>query len=518
MDDITKLTVHELIEKKQNGELNSEQIVKAYADKINEKEKDINAFITITTDEALEQAKQIDQELAKCKQEDNNAEKCKEYNEGSNDKNKSGSKDRTLGKFAGIPIGIKDNLCTKGTKTTCASKMLENFVSPYDATVVKKLNDEGIISLGKLNMDEFAMGSSTENSAFKITHNPWNLNKVPGGSSGGSAAAVAANLVPWALGSDTGGSIREPSSFCGVVGLKPTYGLVSRYGLVAFASSLDQVGPITKDVTDCAMLLNIISGYDENDSTSFDLYNNENSPYYKKEKIDYTKSLKNDVKGMKIGVPKEFFGEGINSEVKEKLEEAIKLYKEMGAEVSECSLNVADYALATYYIIACAEASSNLGRFDGIRYGYRTKNFTNLKELYKNSRTEGFGDEVKRRIILGTYVLSSGYYDAYYKKAQKVRTYVKEQFDKCFAKYDLLLTPVAPTTAFDIGSKSNNPLEMYLADICTVSINIASVPAISVPCGFDSNNMPVGMQLIGNRFSEEKILNAAYAFEQNFKK
>lgn len=518
MDDITKLTVHELIEKKQNGELNSEQIVKAYADKINEKEKDINAFITITTDEALEQAKQIDQELAKCKQEDNNAEKCKEYNEGSNDNNKSGSKDRTLGKFAGIPIGIKDNLCTKGTKTTCASKMLENFVSPYDATVVKKLNDEGIISLGKLNMDEFAMGSSTENSAFKITHNPWNLNKVPGGSSGGSAAAVAANLVPWALGSDTGGSIREPSSFCGVVGLKPTYGLVSRYGLVAFASSLDQVGPITKDVTDCAMLLNIISGYDENDSTSFNLYNNENSPYYKKEKIDYTKSLKNDVKGMKIGVPKEFFGEGINSEVKEKLEEAIKLYKEMGAEVSECSLNVADYALATYYIIACAEASSNLGRFDGIRYGYRTKNFTNLKELYKNSRTEGFGDEVKRRIILGTYVLSSGYYDAYYKKAQKVRTYVKEQFDKCFAKYDLLLTPVAPTTAFDIGSKSNNPLEMYLADICTVSINIASVPAISVPCGFDSNNMPVGMQLIGNRFSEEKILNAAYAFEQNFKK
>lgn len=518
MDDITKLTVHELIEKKQNGELNSEQIVKAYADKINEKEKDINAFITITTDEALEQAKQIDKELAKCKQEDNNAEKCKEYNEGSNDKNKSGSKDRTLGKFAGIPIGIKDNLCTKGTKTTCASKMLENFVSPYDATVVKKLNDEGIISLGKLNMDEFAMGSSTENSAFKITHNPWNLNKVPGGSSGGSAAAVAANLVPWALGSDTGGSIREPSSFCGVVGLKPTYGLVSRYGLVAFASSLDQVGPITKDVTDCAMLLNIISGYDENDSTSFNLYNNENSPYYKKEKIDYTKSLKNDVKGMKIGVPKEFFGEGINSEVKEKLEEAIKLYKEMGAEVSECSLNVADYALATYYIIACAEASSNLGRFDGIRYGYRTKNFTNLKELYKNSRTEGFGDEVKRRIILGTYVLSSGYYDAYYKKAQKVRTYVKEQFDKCFAKYDLLLTPVAPTTAFDIGSKSNNPLEMYLADICTVSINIASVPAISVPCGFDSNNMPVGMQLIGNRFSEEKILNAAYAFEQNFKK
>ena len=485
MEDITKLTVHELVEKKQNGELNSEQIVKAYTDKINEKEKDINAFITITTDEAMEQAKKIDAE---------------------NDKNK---------KFAGIPIGIKDNLCTKGVKTTCASKMLENFVSPYNATVIDKINDEEIISLGKLNMDEFAMGSSTENSAFKITHNPWNLNKVPGGSSGGCAAAVAADMVPWALGSDTGGSIREPSSFCGVVGLKPTYGLVSRYGLVAFASSLDQVGPITKDVTDCAMLLNIISGYDEKDSTSYDLYNNENSPFYKKEKIDYTKSLKKDVKGMKIGVPKEFFGEGINSEVKEKLEEAIKKYKEMGAIVEECSLNVADYALATYYIIACAEASSNLGRFDGIRYGYRTKNYTNLKELYKNSRSEGFGPEVKRRIILGTYVLSSGYYDAYYKKAQKVRTYVKQEFEKCFAKYDLLLTPVAPTTAFDIGSKSNNPLEMYLADICTVSINIASVPAISIPCGFDKGNMPIGMQLIGKRFSEQTILNAAYAFEQN---
>ena len=487
MEDITKLTVHELVEKKQNGELNSEQIVKAYTDKINEKEKDINAFITITTDEAMEQAKKIDSEK---------------------DENK---------KFAGIPIGIKDNLCTKGVKTTCASKMLENFVSPYNATVIDKINDEKIVSLGKLNLDEFAMGSSTENSAFKITHNPWNLNKVPGGSSGGCAAAVAADMVPWALGSDTGGSIREPSSFCGVVGLKPTYGLVSRYGLVAFASSLDQVGPITKDVTDCAMLLNIISGYDEKDSTSYDLYNNEHSPFYKKEKIDYTKSLKNDVKGMKIGVPKEFFGEGINNEVKEKLEEAIKTYKEMGAIVEECSLNVADYALATYYIIACAEASSNLGRFDGIRYGYRTKNYTDLKELYKNSRSEGFGPEVKRRIILGTYVLSSGYYDAYYKKAQKVRSYVKQEFEKCFEKYDLLLTPVAPTTAFDIGSKSNNPLEMYLADICTVSINIASVPAISVPCGFDKGNMPIGMQLIGKRFSEQTILNAAYAFEQNRK-
>ena len=417
--------------------------------------------------------------------------------------------DRKAGKvsgIAGIPIGLKDNLCTKGVKTTCSSKMLENFVSPYDGTVVEKVNEAKLPSLGKLNMDEFAMGSSTENSAIKITHNPWNLNKVPGGSSGGSAAAVAADLVPWALGSDTGGSIREPASFCGVVGLKPTYGLVSRYGLVAFASSLDQIGPITKDVRDSAMLLNIIAGHDEKDSTSYDI-----------EKKDYTKALKEDVKGMKIGVPKEFMGEGINPEVKAKIQGAVQTYKDMGAEVEECSLDIAEYALATYYIIACAEASSNLGRFDGIRYGYRTEKYNNLKDIYVNSRTEAFGDEVKRRIILGTYVLSSGYYDAYYKKAQKVRTYVKKQFDDAFKKYDVLLTPVAPNTAFEIGSKSADPMEMYLADICTVSINIASVPAISIPCGVDKDGMPIGMQLIGDRFNEEKIINAAYAFEQKIK-
>ena len=476
--DITELTVHELLEKLNNDELTSKEIVKAYKSRIEEKEKDVQAFITTTLDEAEEQAEKIDAKR----------------------------KEKSVGHFAGIPIGIKDNLCTKGVKTTCASKMLENFVSPYDATVVEKLEESGIISLGKLNMDEFAMGSSTENSAMQITHNPWNLNKVPGGFSGGSAAAVAANLVPWALGSDTGGSIREPASFCGVVGLKPTYGLVSRYGLVAFASSLDQVGPITKDVRDCAMLLNLIAGHDEKDSTSYDI-----------EKKDYTKSLEKDIKGLKIGVPKEFFGEGINKEVKEKLEEAIEKYKEMGAIVEECSLDVAQYALATYYIIACAEASSNLGRFDGIRYGYRAKDYTDLNELFVNSRSEAFGDEVKRRIILGTYVLSSGYYDAYYKKAQKVRTFVKKEFDKNFAKYDVLLTPVAPTTAFNIGEKSNNPLEMYLADICTVSINIAGVPAISIPCGVDKSGMPIGMQLIGNRFNEETILNAAYAFEQKEK-
>ena len=473
--DITELTVHELVKKLDNNEVTSKQIVDAYTKRINEKEKDVKAFITLTTDDAIKQAEAID-------------------------------KNGRNNELAGIPIGIKDNLCTKNVKTTCASKMLENFVSPYDATVIEKINECEMINLGKLNMDEFAMGSSTENSAMQITHNPWNLNKVPGGSSGGSAAAVAANMVPWALGSDTGGSIREPSAFCGVVGLKPTYGLVSRYGLVAFASSLDQVGPITKDVTDSAMLLNVIAGKDEKDSTSIN-----------HEKEDYTKYLKQDVKGLKIGVPKEFFGEGINEEVKSKLKEAIKTYKNLGAEVEECSLDVAKYSLATYYIIACAEASSNLGRFDGIRYGYRTKNYSNLDELYKNSRTEGFGKEVKRRIILGTYVLSSGYYDAYYKKAQKVRTYVVNKFNEAFKKYDVLLTPVSPTTAFTIGSKSNNPLEMYLADICTVSINIAGVPAISIPAGVDSNNMPIGMQLIANRFNEGKIYNVAYAFEQKIK-
>ena len=476
--EITSLTVHELQEKLNNGELTSYDITKAYTDRIAEKEKDVQAFVTELTEKALEQASKIDE------------------------KRKAG---KTTSDLAGIPIGIKDNICTKGVKTTCSSKMLENFVAPYDATVMEKINNEELINLGKLNMDEFAMGSSTEHSYFKTTKNPWNLNKVPGGSSGGSAAAVAADLVPWALGTDTGGSIRQPASLCGVVGLKPTYGLVSRYGVVAFASSLDLVGPITKDVKDCAMLLNVISGRDEKDTTSVD--NGEK---------DYVKSLKNDVKGLKIGVPREYFGEGINEEVKQKVQEAIETYKKLGATVEECSLNITDYALATYYIIADAEASSNLGRFDGIRYGYRTQNFENLKDLYRNSRSEGFGDEVKRRIILGTYVLSSGYYDAYYKKAQQLRTLVMQEFSKLFEKYDVLLTPTSPTVAFDIGSKSNNPLEMYLSDICTVLVNIAGLPGISVPCGVDSQGMPIGMQLIGERFSEETLLNAAYAFEQDY--
>lgn len=476
---ITELTVHELQEKLKSKELTITDITKAYVNRITEKENDVQAFVTQLTEEAMEQAKDIQNKV---------------------------EKGEIKGELAGIPIGIKDNMCTKGVKTTCSSKMLENFIAPYDATVVEKVNKENMISLGKLNMDEFAMGSSTEYSYFKKTRNPWNLKKVPGGSSGGSAAAVAAGLVPWALGSDTGGSIRQPSGFCGVVGLKPTYGLVSRYGLVAFASSLDQIGPITKDVEDAAMLLNIIVGHDEKDTTSID-----------RPKVDYTKSLKNDVKGLKIGVPKEFFGEGINEEVKESLQIAIEKYKELGAEIEEFSLDISQYALATYYIIACAEASSNLGRFDGIRYTYRTPEFKNLKEIYKKSRSEAFGAEVKRRIILGTYVLSSGYYDAYYKKAQQVRTLVMNEFNKAFEKYDVILTPTSPTVAFDIGSKSNNPLEMYLADICTVSINVAGLPGISIPCGVDKEGMPIGMQLIGNKFCEETILNAAYTFEQAIK-
>ena len=464
--ELFELTVHELQEKLDKNEINSSDIVESYIKRIEEKEKDISSFITILKEEALEEAK---------------------------------SKEKA------IPIGIKDNICTKGIKTTCASKMLENFVSPYDATVIEKLKDDSII-LGKMNMDEFAMGTTTEHSAFCQTHNPWNLNKVPGGSSGGAAAAVAADLVPWALGSDTGGSIRQPASLCGVVGLKPTYGLVSRYGLVAYASSFDQIGPITKDVKDCAILLNKIAGHDEKDSTSAN-----------REKVDYTKNLGKDVKGLKIGIPKEYLGEGISKEVREAILSVAEKYKQMGAIVEECSLDVMQYTLATYYIVACAEASSNLGRFDGIRYGYRSKSFNNLKEIYSKSRSEGFGEEVKRRIILGTYVLSSGYYDAYYKKAQKVRTLVRNGFKKLFEKYDVLLTPTSPTVAFDIGAKIDNPLEMYMADICTVSINLAGVPAISVPYTLNDDGMPIGFQLIGNHFSEDILLSSAYALEQEIK-
>ena len=475
--EIYELTVHELVEKLESGELTSEEITKSYIDRIKEVDPEVKAYISVMEEEAIEKAREID------------------------NKRKAGEK---LNKFAGIPIGIKDNMCITGTKTTCSSKMLENFVAPYDATVIEKLNEEELIYLGKLNMDEFAMGSSTEHSAFFKTHNPWDLNRVPGGSSGGSAAAVAANIAPWTLGSDTGGSIRQPASLCGVVGLKPTYGLVSRYGLVAFASSLDQIGPITKDVTDSAILLNLIAGHDEKDSTTVDM-----------EKKDYTKYLVNDVKGMRIGIPKEYIGEGINEEVKQAILDVAKKYEEMGAIVEDCSFEYGKYATSVYYIIADAEASSNLGRFDGIRYGYRTENFNNLKDIYKNSRSEGFGPEVKRRIMVGTYVLSSGYYDAYYKKAQKVRTVITNAYNELFKKYDVLLTPTSPITAFKIGEKSNNPLEMYLADICTVPVNIAGLPGMSIPCTLDSNGLPIGFQLIAKQFNEEVLFRAAYTYEQN---
>ena len=390
--ELYEYTVHELVDKLKKGEVTSVEITKSYFDRIKEIDPKVKAYVSTMEEEAMAKAKEVDEKRAK---------------------------GEPVSDLAGIPIGIKDNMCITGTKTTCSSKMLENFVAPYDATVIEKLNKEDAVYLGKLNMDEFAMGGSTENSAFFKTKNPWDLDRVPGGSSGGSAAAVAAGIAPWALGSDTGGSIRQPASLCGVVGLKPTYGLVSRYGLVAFASSLDQIGPITKDVTDAAMLLNVIAGHDEKDSTSMDI-----------ETKDYTKSLVQDVKGMRIGLPKEYLGEGINEEVKQAILDVAKKYEEMGAIVEDCSFEVGQYATSVYYIIACAEASSNLGRFDGIRYGYRSENFDNLKDIYKNSRSEGFGEEVKRRIMLGTYVLSSGYYDAYYKKAQKVRTVITNAYNE----------------------------------------------------------------------------------------
>lgn len=475
--ELFELTAHELSEKLKSKEVSSVEITKSVIDRIEKIENKIDSYITITPDTALETAKIADEKIAKGEH---------------------------IEPLEGIPMAIKDNMCTDGIRTTCASKMLENFVPPYDAFVVKKLKEINAPILGKLNMDEFAMGSSTENSYFKKTKNPYDSEKVPGGSSGGSAAAVRADLAVYSLGSDTGGSIRQPASFCGVVGIKPTYGLVSRYGLVAFASSLDQIGPLAKDVTDSAMILNLIAGHDKMDSTSINI-----------PKEDYTKALVNDVKGMKIGIPNDYIGDGINEEVKDAILKAAETYKSLGAEVEFFDMKAAKYALPAYYIISSAEASSNLARYDGIKYGYRTPNYSNLTELYNNTRSEGFGKEVKRRIMLGTYALSSGYYDAYYKKAQQVRTIIKNDFDSAFEKYDFVLTPTAPTTAFKMGSKTTDPLQMYLEDICTVSVNIASVPAISIPCGFDRDGMPIGMQLIGKTFSEPTLLRAAYTFEQN---
>ncbi|TDM12071.1 Asp-tRNA(Asn)/Glu-tRNA(Gln) amidotransferase subunit GatA [Macrococcus lamae] len=408
------------------------------------------------------------------------------------------------GRLFGIPMGIKDNIVTKNVETTCASKILTGFNPVYDATVMQKLNAENGILVGKLNMDEFAMGGSTENSFYKKTVNPFDHSAVPGGSSGGSAAAVAASLVPFALGSDTGGSIRQPASYCGVVGMKPTYGRVSRYGLVAFASSLDQIGPITRNVKDNATVLEIISGVDPMDSTSAPVNN-----------TDFTSGLEQELTGLRVAVPKEYLGEGVQPEVRASVEAAIKELSAMGAVVEEVSLPNSQYGVATYYIIASSEASANLARFDGIRYGYQVEGAANLEELYKKTRQEGFGDEVKRRIMLGTYSLSSGFYDAYYKKAQKVRTLIKQDFEKVFSDYDVIVGPVAPTTAFNIGEKIDDPLTMYANDILTIPVNLAGLPSISVPCG-EHNGRPIGLQIIGKPFDEQKIYNVAYQYEQKF--
>jgi aspartyl-tRNA(Asn)/glutamyl-tRNA(Gln) amidotransferase subunit A len=474
--ELNNLTIHKLSDLLKRGEISSKDIVNSCLNRIEEIEHKINSFITLDKDEVLKQAEEIDRRLRNKKE---------------------------LGDLAGIPIAIKDNIVTKGIKTTCGSKMLEDFIPPYNATVVERLKKEGAIIFGKTNLDEFAMGSSTENSAFMVTKNPFDFERVPGGSSGGSAAAVASNEVLGALGSETGGSVRQPASFCGVVGLKPTYGLVSRYGLVAFASSLDQIGPITKDVEDCVLVLNSIVGYDPLDSTSANI-----------EKANYKKALVNDVKGLKIGLPKEYFNDFVGNRVKEKIYQAVNVLKEMGAEVDEVSLPHTEYTLAAYYVIAPAEASSNLARFDGIRYGKGIKDFNSLNQFLIKTRSYGFGEEVKRRIMIGTYVLSSGYYDEYYQKALKIRTLIKRDFEKIFSKYDIIISPTTPTTAFKIGEKYNNPLSMYLSDMLTAAVNLAGICAISVPCGY-VDGLPVGLQIIGDAFQEEKILRAAYAYEQN---
>jgi aspartyl-tRNA(Asn)/glutamyl-tRNA(Gln) amidotransferase subunit A len=410
---------------------------------------------------------------------------------------------KPINPLTGIPFAIKDVLCTEGIRTTCGSKILENFIPPYTATALKKLAAQGTVTLGKVNMDEFAMGSSTENSYYKVTHNPWDLETIPGGSSGGSAAAVAADECIISIGTDTGGSIRQPGSCCGIVGLKPTYGRVSRFGLVAYASSLDCIGPMTKDVTDAAQMMNILAGHDPLDSTSANL-----------EVPDYTKSLINDVKGLRLGIPKEYMVGGLEPGVEKAIREAIKTLESLGATTVDISLPHTEFAVATYYLIATAEASSNLARYDAVKYGYRTPEFTDLLDMYMKSRAEGFGKEVKRRIILGTHVLSSGYYDAYYLKAQKVRTLIKQDFEKALEKCDVILTPTSPTTAFKIGAKMDDPLQMYLSDIFTISVNLGGIPAMNVPCGF-ADGLPVGLQIMGRHFDEPMIFRVAYTFEQN---
>ena len=483
MSDILSYTALQLGKKIASGEITSVEATKAYLDRIGAVDKDINSYVTVDTEGALKAAEETDKKI----------------------------KEGTLkGPFAGVPVAIKDNMCIEGMLTSCSSHILDNFRPTYTSTAVQMLKDAGAVILGHTNMDEFAMGSTTETSYYGPTKNPWNKERVPGGSSGGSAAAVAADECAIALGSDTGGSIRQPASFCGVTGIKPTYGRVSRYGLIAYGSSLDQIGPLGKNVEDCAAMLEVISGHDPKDSTSAI---EENS----KDKTDFTSALVDDVKGMKIGVPRDYFLEGIDEDVKKAVLEAADVLKAKGAIVEEFDLGMVEYAIPAYYIIACAEASSNLERFDGVKYGLRTSEYTDLHNMYKKTRSEGFGTEVKRRIMLGSFVLSSGYYDAYYVKALKVKAMIKQAFDKAFDKYDVILGPVAPTTALKCGESLSDPIKMYLGDIYTVSVNLAGLPGISLPCGYDRNGLPIGLQLLGQTFDEKSIIRAAYTYEKYFR-
>ena len=472
---ILDLTALELGKKIKAGEITSLQATEAVIKQIKAVEEQVHSYVTLDEEGAMKRAKEVQAQI------------------------EAGT---LTGPLAGVPAAIKDNMCTKDMRTTCSSKILENFVPTYTAEAVLNLEKAGAVILGKTNMDEFAMGSTTETSYYGVTRNPWNTEHVPGGSSGGSCAAVAANECFYALGSDTGGSIRQPSSFCGVTGIKPTYGTVSRYGLIAYGSSLDQIGPVAKDVSDCAAILEAISSHDLKDSTSM-----------ARTDCDFTSALKDDVKGMKIGIPSSYFGEGLDEEVRAAILKAADILKEKGAIVETFDLGLVDYAIPTYYVIASAEASSNLSRFDGIKYGYRTKEYEGLHNMYKKTRSEGFGPEVKRRIMLGSFVLSSGYYDAYYLKALRTKALIKKEFDKAFAKYDLILAPASPDTAPKLGASLSDPLKMYLGDIYTISVNLAGLPGMTVPCGTDSKGLPIGMQLIGDCFKEKNIIRAGYAFE-----
>ncbi len=474
--DILSLTATQLGSKIKAGEVSVTEATEAALAQIKKLEGTLNCYVTVDEEGALRRAKEVQ----------------KLIDEGT-----------LSGPLAGVPVAIKDNLCTEGMKTTCSSKILYNFHPTYTAEAVKKLEEAGAVILGKTNMDEFAMGSTTETSAFGVTRNPWNTEHVPGGSSGGSCAAVAAEECFYALGSDTGGSIRQPSSFCGVTGIKPTYGTVSRYGLIAYGSSLDQIGPVAKDVTDCAAVLEVISSHDKKDSTSVE-----------RQDTDFTSSLVDDVRGMRIGLPRDYLGEGLDPEVKAEVLKAAETLKEKGAIVEEFDLSLVEYAIPAYYVIASAEASSNLSRFDGVKYGYRTQEYEGLHNMYKKSRSEGFGAEVKRRIMLGSFVLSSGYYDAYYLKALRTKALIKQAFDRAFEKYDVILGPAAPTTAPKLGKSLSDPLKMYLGDIYTISVNLAGLPGMTVPCGTDSHGLPIGLQLIGDCFKEKNIIRAGYSYEQ----